>query len=96
MTSATSGTVDWDVYFERIGDGQLDIDSDSFAAANTVDGTTVPGTSGHIDIVSVAFTDGVDMGSVAKGEAFRIKVIRSDTPGSGGDAELHRVELRET
>jgi hypothetical protein len=96
MTSATGGTVDWDVYFERIGDGQLDIDSVSFAAANTVDGTTVPGTSGHIDIVSVAFTDGVDMGSVAKGEAFRIKVIRSDTPGSGGDAELHRVELRET
>ena len=97
MTSATaSATVDWSVSFERIGDGQLDIDSDSFAAANSVTGTTVPATSGHVDIVSVPFTDGADMDSVAKGESFRIKVTRSDTPETGGDAELHRVEIRET
>lgn len=97
MTTATSGDIDWDVAFERIGDQQQDVDSDSFAAANSVDNTTVPGTSGLVDIVNVAFTDGADMDSVASGELFRIKVTRdaaSDT--AAGDAELHAVEIRET
>ena len=61
MTSATSGDIDWDVSFERIGDQQLDIDADSFAAANSIDNTTVPGTAGNVDVVSVAFTNGDDM-----------------------------------
>ena len=97
MTTATSGDIDWDVAFERIGDQQQDVDSDSFAAANSVDNTTVPGTSGLVDIVNVAFTDGADMDSVAPGELFRIKVTRdaaSDT--AAGDAELHAIEIRET
>jgi hypothetical protein len=97
MSSATSGDIDWDVSFERVGDQQQDIDSDSFAAAQSVDNTTVPGTSGNVDIVSVAFTDGAQMDSVAAGEKFRLKVTRdaaSDT--ATGDAELVAVELRET
>ena len=97
MSTATSGDVDWDVAFERIGDQQLDIDADSFEAVNSVDDTTVPGTSGNVDVVSVAFTDGADMDSVAAGEAFRLKVTRdaaSDT--ASGDAELLKVEIRET
>ena len=97
MTSATSGDVDLDVAFERIGDGQQDIDSDGFAAAQSVDNTTVPGTSGNVDIVSVAFTDGAQMDSIAVGESFRMKVTRdaaSDT--ATGDLELTKVEIRET
>lgn len=97
MSTATSGDIDWDVAFERIGDQQQDIDSDSFAAVNSVDNTTVPGTSGNVDVVSVAFTDGADMDSVAAGEAFRLKLTRdaaSDT--ASGDAELWAVEIRET
>lgn len=97
MSSATSGDIDWDVSFERIGDQQQDVDTDSFAAVNSVDNTTVPGTSGNVDVVSIAFTDGADMDSVAAGELFRIKVTRdaaSDT--ASGDAELHAVEIRET
>lgn len=58
MTSATTNTVDWDVAFERVGGQQLDVDSDSFASAKSVDDTTVPGTSGLVDVVSIAFTDG--------------------------------------
>jgi hypothetical protein len=97
MTSATSLTVDWDVAFERIGDQQQDIDSDGFAAVNSVDNTTVPGTSGNVDIVSVAFTDGADMDSVAAGEGFRIKVTRDAvSDDAAGDAELRFVEIRET
>lgn len=97
MTSATSGDIDWDVAFERIGDAQQDVDSDGFAAVNSTDNTTVPGTSGHVDIVNITFTDGADMDSVAVGEKFRIKVTRdasSDT--ATGDAELHAIEIKET
>ena len=97
LSSAITGNTDWDVALERIGDQQLDIDADSFAAVNSVDNTTVPGTSGLVDIVSVAFTDGADMDSVAVGESFRLKVTRdaaSDT--ATGDAELLKVEIKET
>lgn len=97
MSSATSGDVDWDVAFERIGDQQQDIDSDGFAAANSVDNTTVPGTSGLVDIASVTFTDGADMDSIAVGEGFRMKATRdaaSDT--AAGDAELRFIEIKET
>lgn len=97
MTTATADTIDWDVAFERIGDQQLDIDSDSFADANSVDDTTVPSTSGNVDVVSVAFTDGADMDSVAAGEGFRLRVTRdASSDDASGDAELLFVELRET
>ena len=97
MSSATSGDIDWDAAFERIGDQQQDLDSDGFAAVNSVDNTTVPGTSGLVDIVSIAFTNGADMDSVVAGESFRLKITRdaaSDT--ATGDAELVKVEIRET
>jgi len=97
MESDTTNDIDWDAAFERVGDQQQDVDSDSFATAQSVDNTTVPGTSGLVDIVSIAFTDGAQMDSVAVGEKFRLKITRdaaSDT--STTDAELHAVEIRET
>jgi len=97
MTSATSGDIDWDVSFERVGDQQQDMDSDSFAAAQSVDNTVVPGTSGLVDVVSVSFTNGAQMDSCAAGEVCRIKITRdaaSDTDNT--DAELVGVELRES
>lgn len=97
MSSATSNTVDWDAAFERIGDQQLDIDADSFADVNSVDDTTVPATSGNVDIVSIAFTDGADMDSVAAGDGFRLKITRdASSDDATGDAELRFVEIRET
>ena len=97
MTTATSGDIDWDVAFERIGDQQLDIDADSFAAVNSTDNTTGPATSGNVDVITVTFTDGADMDSIAAGEGFRMKVTRdavSDTDNT--DAELRFVEIKET
>ena len=97
MSTAEAGDVDWDVAFERIGDQQQDIDSDSFAAVNSVDNTTVPGTSGLVDIVNVSFSCNFKIASVAVGEGFRIKITRdaaSDT--AAGDAELLFVEIKET
>ena len=97
MSSAVALTIDWDVAFELIGDGDQDIDSDGFAAVQSVDNTTVPGTSGLVDVVSVAFTDGAQMDSVAAGDLFRIKVTRDAVSDDAtGDGELHSVEIRET
>jgi hypothetical protein len=96
-TSATTGTGGWDVSFERIGDGQQDIDSDGFATAQTITAATVPGTSGNIDILNVAVSNGANMDSIAVGEAFRLRVRRdvaNDT--ASGDLELFAVELKET
>ena len=97
MSSAEADTVDWDVAFELIGDQQLDIDGDSFAAVNSVDDTEVPSSTGLVDVVSVAFTDGADMDSVAAGDAFRLIVTRdAASDDAAGDAELVAVEIQET
>ena len=101
MTSATSGNVVWQAAFERIGDGQQDIDSDGFASFQSSGAVAVPGTSGHVDICTIAFTDGAQMDSVAVGEGFRFKVRRdaddtSATDSATGDAELRFIELKET
>jgi len=97
MTSAEADTVDWDASFERIGDQQQDVDSDSFAAAQSTNDTTVPGTTGLVDVISIAFTDGAQMDSVAAGEGFRLKITRdASSDDAAGDAELHFVEIKET
>lgn len=96
MSSATSGSVDWDVAFERISDQQQDIDVDGFAAAKSVDGTTVPGTSGLVDVASIDFNGGSEIDNIVCGEGFRFKVMRdavNDTATS--DAELLFVEIKE-
>jgi len=97
MSSAVAGDIDWDAAFERIGDQQQDLDVDGFAAVQSVDGTTVPATSGLVDIVSIAFTNGAQMDSVAVGEGFRLKVTRDATNDTAaGDGELRFVEIKET
>lgn len=96
MSTATSGDVDWDFAWERIGDEQLDVDSDSFAAAKSANDNPVPAVSGHVDVVAVPFSDGPEMDGVAAGEGFRLKVIRDAASDSAaGDAELYFIEIRE-
>jgi hypothetical protein len=96
MTSAASGDIDWDVAFERIGDQGENLDNDGFAAVKSVDTTTVPGTAGLVDVVSINFSNGSEMDSVIAGDSYRIKVTR-DAPNDSatGDAELWGVEMRE-
>lgn len=92
----TTGTVGWDVTFERI-DATLDIDADSFATAQTVTATTVPGTSGVTITSSVTATAGATgTDSVAAGEVFRLRVRRDvATDTAAGDAQILGVEARE-
>lgn len=96
LTSATSGTVGWDVAIERIDASSLDIDSDSFASAQTITAVTVPGTSGQVLYMSVNISNGANMDSLAAGEMFRLRVRRdvaNDT--ATGDAELLGVTIVE-
>lgn len=95
--TATTGTVGWDVSFERIGAAQQDIDSDGFASAQTVTAATVDGTSGNVSITNVAVTNGANMDSVAVGESFRLRIRRDvANDNAAGDAQLIQVELKET
>jgi hypothetical protein len=98
LTSATTGNTKWTVAWERVGDSQQDLDADSFATGNATGDVAVPGTSGHVDVVSITFTDGAQMDSTAVGEFFRLKVTRTAASASDatGDAELVAVELKET
>lgn len=97
LASATTGTLGWDVSFERMSDATTDLDSDSFASAQTITAATVPGTSGVVLVLNVAVSDGANMDSIAVGEAFRLRLRRdvaNDT--AAGDAEFHTMELKET
>ena len=99
MTSATSGNVVMSSAFERIGDGSQDIDANGFATANNSASTAVPATSGNVDIMSIAHTNGAQLDSIAVGEGFRLQVAR--VPADAGDdvttdLEAIAVELKET
>ncbi|HEX9704455.1 MAG TPA: hypothetical protein VGA20_04360 [Gemmatimonadales bacterium] len=96
-SDGTTGDVDWDVAIETLADGGDDTDSDSFAAANSTDGTTVPGTSGALKYTTVTFTDGADMDSLGAGDRFRLKLTRdaaNDT--STDDVQVYGVQITET
>ncbi len=91
-----TGDVDWDVAFELIGTTQ-DIDSDGFAAVNSIDGTATNATSGIPVSAAVTFTDGADMDSVVVGAAFRLKLTRdASSDASTEDAQLLRMEVQDT
>jgi len=100
--AASSDTTDthhcyWDVAFERIAANDLDVDADSFEAANSVDTDHCNATSGKLTITAVAFTNGSDMDSVVAGDLFRLKVTRDAVNDDmTGDAELYGIEIKET
>lgn len=95
MASATTGDTDWDVSLEAVTPADTtDLDAgDSFDTVNSTDNTTVPGTAGYMNTVSVTLTNA---DSIAAGDRFRMRLTRdaaSDT--AAGDAYVLHVELRE-
>lgn len=100
LTTATSGDFRVQAAIERDAVSAIDTDTDDFAAFQSAGGVA-PGTSGQLVKVSIAFTDGAEMDSLAAGSPFRLK-IRRDADGTSGtddiatDAELRRVVVRET
>mgnify|MGYP001608608405 FL=1 len=100
FTSAITGSAFWQAAIERMDDGTLDLDADSFAAFQGAAGNP-NATSGVMTLVTITFTAGAQMDSLAVGEAFRLKV-RRDADGTAGtddvttDAELVAIEIKET
>lgn len=94
-TSATSGTIGWDVAFERLVDAGQDLDSDNFGTAQTVTAATVSGTSGITLVTSVNFSQAQLPTSLDDGDMYRIRIRRDVTNDTAtGDAELYQVEVR--
>lgn len=99
MASATSGTIGLQVQVEAITDGDaVDLDATtSFDAVNNSASTTVPGTAGHIDQVSITLTNN---DSSAAADYIRISLNR-DADGSAitdsatGDLGLLALEIRD-
>lgn len=97
MASATSGAVIFQAQIEAVTDGDAtDLDATtSFDSVNNSATTTVPGTAGYIDVISITMTNA---DSLAAGDYYRISVNRdannaSDT--ASGDCYLLAVELRD-
>lgn len=97
LSSATTGKLGWDVTFENLSDGAIDIDADGWATAQTMTATTVPGTSGNILEQSMSISNGANMDGVVAGDSFRIRIRRdlTDNPAAG-DAELLYAIGKET
>lgn len=96
-TGAVIGDVVWGTAWERHDDEGTDLDGDSFAAAQTGTGTCAA-TNGAVQYTSITHTN-AQIDSLAASESFRLKVYRDANAGADtmvGDAELLRVEVRET
>jgi len=97
-TTVTPHSVVWDAAFKSVSDDADDLDSKSFAAANSVTDQEASA-SGEVAYAEITFTDGADMDSVAAGEYFRLRITRDADNGSDsltGDAELLFIEIKET
>lgn len=99
MASATSGTVGFQAQIEAVTDGDAtDLDAaTSFDSVNNSASTTVPGTAGFIDQISITMTNA---DSIAAADYFRVSLNR-DADGSAitdsatGDAYVLSVEFRD-
>lgn len=88
----------WDVAFKSVTDDADDLDTKAFAAAQSVSSDEASA-SGEVKYVTIAFTDGAQMDSVAAGEYFRLQITRDANHADDdltGDAELTFIEIRET
>jgi len=94
MTSATSGSVVWNVSIMAITPGDFaDINTDSYDTANSVT-DAVPSTAGYLAKATITLSN---IDSLFGGDYFKIKVSRdavnaNDT--AAGDAELIKLVLR--
>jgi hypothetical protein len=97
MASATSGDVILQAAIEAISGGDA-TDTDaatSFDTANSSSATTVPGTAGYIDQISITMTNA---DSLAAADYFRLSLNRDADNGSDtatGDLYVLAVELRD-
>lgn len=89
-STATADAVVWGAALRRIEDDAEDVDASQTYDFNDATDTCASA-SGERSRVSITFTHGADMDSVADGEAFILRIRRNATSGSDtmtGDAQL--------
>lgn len=96
MTSATTGGVAFEGRFAAVSDGDAqDVDAKAYGSAN-VGTATVPGTAGHMDVVTITMTNA---DSIAAGDFASFYFNRDPANGSDtatGDAEVVGIRLEYT
>jgi len=98
-TTATTNNVRWGAAIRAIPDDAEDVDVSHSYAYNDASDDTAPSASGERSRVSITFTDGADMDSLADGESFILRIRRTAaTSNMTGDAELWAwtVVIKET
>ncbi len=94
MASATTGTFGVSVSLMAVSDGDsADVDTESYDTANSPSASTVPGTAGHLDEISVTLTNA---DSVAAGDLLFIKLARNIADTATGDTEVRAVSFEYT
>ena len=93
--SATSGDTVFEGRLLAVTDADaVDVDADEFAATNASDATTVPGTAGYMDVLSITLTNS---DSVAAGDHVVLSLNRDiSADGVAGDIEVVNCELQYT
>ena len=92
------GVVRWAIAFERIGNEQQDIDSDSFATAKFVNDDVPTPTPGMLKATEIAFLNN-EIDGLLVGEAYRLHLYRNGAhvdDDESGDSQFHHLVLRET
>jgi len=93
--NAVTGTIGWDVAFERVETGVTDTDIDSFGTPKTITPLSVPATSGILTNFNTTFTQGQLPSGLAAGDLFRLRVRRDVANDTAVDnAELFFVEIK--
>lgn len=97
MASATSGSIDLEVEVMALSDGESDPDVASFDSVNEIaGGTTVPGTAGILDEISITLTNA---DSVAANDFVLIRINRDHDDvddDATGDLEVRNITLEYT
>lgn len=97
MATATTGNVIIESRLAAVSDGDAtDLDAKAFSTANTSAATAVPGTAGHIDVITLTMTNA---DSLAAGDFAILYLNRDAANGSDtatGDMEVVAVSLTYT
>lgn len=80
----------WGVSFEKIEEGNLDIDGDGFAAEIDSAAVACPAVAGYVTHADVVLTR-AQADAIAPGENFRINVHRDVAAGGGSTGDAHVV-----
>lgn len=95
--TATSGTIGWDVTFERDNAANHDLDSDAWATAQTISAVTTDAASGKVTITSVAITAGAaGTDAIVAGDPFRIRIRNLAAGTATGGNQITAIEIKET